>query len=111
VLDSDVDQATAGKSVGHDLTEGKLTLPVLLACEADPALGKYVRSHLGEGGVPAQVAAEILERVRQAGGVERARQKARELAAESVESLDMLPESPYRSALRDLAQFAADRRS
>jgi octaprenyl-diphosphate synthase len=111
VLDSDADQVTAGKSVGHDLTEGKLTLPVLLACEADPVLGKYVRSHLGEGGVPAQVAAEILERVRQAGGVERARQKARELAAESVESLDMLPESPYRSALRDLAQFAADRRS
>jgi len=111
VLDSDVDQATAGKSVGHDLTEGKLTLPVLLACEADPALGKYLRSHLGEGGVPAEVATEILQQVRVAGGVERARQKARELAAEAVESLDMLPESPHRSALRDLAQFAADRRS
>ena len=111
VLDSDVDQATAGKSVGHDLTEGKLTLPVLLACEADPALGKYVRSHLGEGGVPAAVAAEILQRVREAGGVERARQKARELAAESALSLDLLPESPHRTALRDLAEFAADRRS
>ena len=48
VLDSDVDEATAGKSVGHDLTEGKLTLPVLLACEADPALARFVRSHLGE---------------------------------------------------------------
>src|SRR6266540_1726912 len=57
VLDSAIDEATAGKSVGHDLQEGKLTLPVLLACEADPALGRRVRSQLGEQGVPAQVAA------------------------------------------------------
>ena len=96
VLDSDVDEATAGKSVGHDLTEGKLTLPVLLACEADPALGKYVRSQLGERGVPAEVAAEILQRCREAGGVERARQKARELAATAADSLAALPESPHR---------------
>src|SRR3954449_188851 len=69
VLDADVDEATAGKSVGHDLQEGKLTLPVLLACEADPALGRRVRSQLGERGVPAAVAAEILTDVRAAGGV------------------------------------------
>jgi octaprenyl-diphosphate synthase len=111
VLDSDVDEATAGKSVGHDLTEGKLTLPILLACEADPALGAYVRAHLGEHGVPADVAAEILQRSRVAGGVERARRKARELAESAVQALDVLPDSPYRSALRDLALFAADRRS
>src|SRR3954449_2230537 len=69
LLDADVDEATAGKSVGHDLQEGKLTLPVLLACEADPALGRRVRSQLGERGVPAAVAAEILTDVRAAGGV------------------------------------------
>ena len=34
VLDSAIDEATAGKSVGHDLQEGKLTLPVLLAYES-----------------------------------------------------------------------------
>src|SRR3954464_1256035 len=69
VLDSAIDQATAGKSVGHDLIEGKLTLPVLLACESDPALGQRVRAQLGEKGVPAAVAAELLGQVRAAGGV------------------------------------------
>src|SRR3954469_25497491 len=44
VLDSAIDQETAGESVAHDLQEGKLTLPVLLACEAAPALGRRVRS-------------------------------------------------------------------
>ena len=48
VLDSAIDETTAGKSVGHDLQEGKLTLPVLLACEADPELGRRIRKQLGE---------------------------------------------------------------
>ena len=111
VLDSDVDEATAGKSVGHDLTEGKLTLPILLACEADPDLGRQVRDHLGEHGMPPAIAAEILQRSRIAGGIERARRKAEELAQAAVQELALLPESPYRTALRDLALFSADRRS
>jgi octaprenyl-diphosphate synthase len=111
VLDSDADEAAAGKSVGHDLTEGKLTLPILLACEADPELGRYVRAQLGERGVPAEIAAEILQRSRAAGGIARARRKAQELAQVAVDALAVLPESPYRDALRDLALFAADRRS
>jgi octaprenyl-diphosphate synthase len=110
VLDSDVDEATAGKSVGRDLVEGKLTLPVLLACEIDPVLGKRVRAQLGENGVPAPMAAEILAQVRALGGVERARKKAQELAAAAIAELGALPASPYRAALRDLALFSADRK-
>src|SRR3982751_1280936 len=75
VLDAAIDEATAGKSVGHDLQEGKLTLPVLLACEADPALARRVREHLGAQGGPAGIVAEILADVRAAGGVARERQK------------------------------------
>jgi octaprenyl-diphosphate synthase len=111
VLDSAIDEATAGKSVGHDLQEGKLTLPVLLACEADPALGRRVRSQLGERGVPAAVAAEILTDVRAAGGVDRARAKAVALASDAVAALAALPASPYRDALETLARLSADRSS
>jgi octaprenyl-diphosphate synthase len=111
VLDADVDEATAGKSVGHDLQEGKLTLPVLLACEADPALGKRVRGQLGEKGVPADVAAEILVETRKAGGVERARERARALAADAVVELGALPPSPFRDALRDLAVLSVERKA
>jgi octaprenyl-diphosphate synthase len=111
VLDSAIDEATAGKSVGHDLQEGKLTLPVLLACEADAALGRRVRAQLGETGVPASVAAEILVEVRAAGGVERARKKAVLLAEEAMQALSALPASPYRDALETLARLSADRSS
>jgi octaprenyl-diphosphate synthase len=111
VLDSAIDETTAGKSVGHDLQEGKLTLPVLLACEADPALGRRIRKQLGEKGVPAAVAAEILADVRAAGGVEKARQKAAALAEEAARALDALPASAYRDALRGLAHLSADRSS
>jgi octaprenyl-diphosphate synthase len=109
VLDSAIDEATAGKSVGHDLQEGKLTLPVLLACEADPALGRRVRGHLGERGVPAKVAAEILKEVLAAGGVERARRKAEALAEEAVQALAALPASRYKDALVTLARVSANR--
>jgi octaprenyl-diphosphate synthase len=111
VLDSAIDETTAGKSVGHDLQEGKLTLPVLLACEADPALGQHIRKQLGEQGVPAAVAAEILANVRSAGGVDRARRKANALADEAAAALEALPPSPYREALRTLAHLSADRSS
>jgi len=111
VLDSAIDETTAGKSVGHDLQEGKLTLPVLLACEADPALGRRIRKQLGEQGVPAAVAAEILAEVRAAGGVEKARGKAVALAEEAAGALEALPRSPYRDALRALAHLSADRSS
>jgi octaprenyl-diphosphate synthase len=111
VLDSAIDETTAGKSVGHDLQEGKLTLPVLLACEADPELGRRVRKQIGEQGVPAALAAEILAEVRAAGGVDRARHKAAALADEAVRALEALPASPYRDALRTLARLSADRSS
>ena len=109
VLDSAIDEATAGKSVGHDLQEGKLTLPVLLACEADPALGRRIRGHLGEQGVPAAVAAQILEEVLAAGGVERARRKAEALADEAVQALAALPASRFRDGLETLARVSAKR--
>src|SRR5262252_1031267 len=109
VLDAAADEATAGKSVGHDLQEGKLTLPILLACEADPDLGRRVRAQLGERGVPASVAAEILTEVRSAGGVDRARKKALALADEAMHALAALPASPYREALQTLARLSADR--
>jgi octaprenyl-diphosphate synthase len=111
VLDSAVDETTAGKSVGHDLQEGKLTLPVLLACEADPELGRRIRKLLGEQGVPAAVAGEILADVRAVGGVDRARRKASALADEAVRALEGIPASSHRDALRALAHLSADRSS
>lgn len=109
VLDCAVDENTAGKSVGRDLREGKLTLPVLLACEADPAVRDMVRGALGDRGVSAQAASEILALTRAAGGVDLARRRAQSLADGAVAHLAALPPSRFRDALADLALFSADR--
>src|SRR5450432_3826132 len=54
VLDCAGDEETTGKSVGQDIQEGKLTLPVLYACELDPALRETVRATVGERAVSAE---------------------------------------------------------
>ena len=109
ILDCAAHETVAGKSVGHDLQEGKLTLPILLACEAQPALRERIRASLGEQGMSAAEAAPLLAAVREAGGVERARTRALGLIAEAHLELGALPPSRYRDALHALATFCVER--
>ncbi len=110
VLDCAADETTAGKSVGQDIQEGKLTLPILYGCEADPALRALVRGKLGERAISPEDAAGILTATLAAGGVDRARARARELAAGAVAELGVLRPSPYRQALIDVAALSVDRK-
>jgi octaprenyl-diphosphate synthase len=110
VLDCAVDEATAGKSVGQDIQEGKLTLPILYACETNPDLAVLVRAKLGERAVSPDDARAILTATIAAGGVDRARAKARELVASAVAQLEVLPPSSYRTALTELAALSVDRK-
>ena len=111
VLDCAAAEDVTGKSVGHDLQEGKLTLPVLLACEAEPALRDRIRAALGDEGkgMSAGDASTLLAAVREAGGVERARVQARTLVDDALAELSALPPSPHRDALSALALFSVHR--
>jgi octaprenyl-diphosphate synthase len=109
VLDCTGDERTSGKSAGRDLQEGKLTLPVLLACEADPDLRARIRRALGELGIPADKVPDLLAAVRAAGGVERARRRALAFADEAIAELGTLPSSPCREGLADLCRLSVDR--
>lgn len=111
VLDCAGDEQVTGKSVGHDLQEGKLTLPVLYACESDPTLRQTVREKVGEHAVSPDDAMVILKRTRAVGGIDRARAKAHQLAVEATGELRHLPASPFRDALCDLATLTTDRSS
>jgi octaprenyl-diphosphate synthase len=109
ILDCAAQETVAGKSVGHDLQEGKLTLPILLACEAEPALRERIRAAMGEKGMSADEAAPLLAAVRAAGGVERARTRALSLIEEAHAELAVLPPSRYRDALHAMADFCVER--
>src|SRR5690606_15048469 len=60
VLDYVGDPSIAGKSPGQDLRDGKITLPLLLACQGDPGLLARVRGLLEEGPPLADAAVEGL---------------------------------------------------
>ncbi|MGC9984078.1 MAG: polyprenyl synthetase family protein [Polyangia bacterium] len=109
VLDCAGDDAASGKSAGRDLQEGKLTLPVLLACEASPALRDDIRSAMGESGVSMQDAARIMQATRAVGGLDRAHTEAMTIARAAVAELQAVPSSPYRDALAALAHLSVDR--
>jgi octaprenyl-diphosphate synthase len=109
VLDCTTGETTTGKSGGRDLQEGKLTLPVLLACDGDPGLRARIRAALGDTGIAAEAAQGLLLAVRNAGGIERARKRALAFADEAIAELPALPDSVYREALAELARLSVDR--
>jgi len=109
ILDCTTGESTTGKSGGRDLQEGKLTLPVLLACDSDPGLRLRIRDALGAAGIAPDPARAILLAVRAAGGVERARKHALALAEAAIAELSVLPPSRHRDALAELARLSVDR--
>jgi octaprenyl-diphosphate synthase len=55
--------------------------------------------------------AEVVEIVREEGGLEYARRRGEEFAQEAEEALSVLPESPYRNSLAESIGYVMDRRS
>ena len=108
-LDCAGTQAVAGKVLGHDLQEGKLTLPVLLACESEPAIRARIAQELSDTGMSTAAAQGILTLVRKAGGVDAAKKQARGMIDEAIVELDGLPASRFRDALRDVAILSVER--
>ncbi len=98
LLDLVGEEETAGKSLGTDLEQQKLTLPVirLLACGPE-GLAARVRQVLGE---PGNHKREALRPLLAAGdALDYARQRAEELAREARDELTSLPPSPCRAIL------------
>jgi len=111
-LDYTAEVSVLGKPVLHDLEEGRLTLPTLYMMEADPGSRKMVAPVLEDGGFKRVDRAELVERARSSGALDRVLALACEFAraAEAaLEGLDDLEEGPYREALAALPQFVVSR--
>lgn len=108
-LDLTASAEQAGKSVGTDVADGKVTLPVLWAYQrADETRRAAIRDAYTLEGLEDRV-----EHLRQAcdlsGGVEFARARANELLRSAVSRLAPLAPSASRSALEDMAGFVLAR--
>lgn len=112
ILDFTSSEEKLGKPIGSDLREGKVTLPLiylLQKCRPDEA-AKVARV-LEEGEFRSVQFAEIMELVERYGTLRAAQTKAQHFAEAAKNSLEGFPGSPYKDALRSLADFILERES
>jgi len=107
-LDYNSTSAELGKNLGDDLAEGKPTLPLIHALKHGNAEQQaLIRNAIEHGGID-QLAA-ITAAIESTGGLTYTAQRAREEADLAKAALTALPDSLYRRALSDLADFAVAR--
>jgi octaprenyl-diphosphate synthase len=112
VLDYTEPESVTGKPSGLDLREHRVTLPLIAAVPRMSRDERVVVERLMADPSPGDdLVAEVIESVRMHGGVESARQRALELAAEAEAELDLLTDSPARDSLRDCLTYVVERRS
>lgn len=98
-----------GKPVGLDLSEKKLTLPLIHALAKAPNGEKNrILGMIRSGGKKMKVL-EVVEFVRTYGGLAYAESRARHYAAEATARLAAFPDSPARQSLSAFARFVIER--
>jgi len=109
-LDVVGEETVVGKSVGNDVEDGKVTLPVLHAYRrADAATQARIREIFTQPGLTRR--AELLRAACDlATGVESAMARAAQLAHKARARVAALTESPARAALEDLTEYVLERR-
>lgn len=110
-LDYLSDTEMAGKPVGHDLEEGKITLPLIYAMHKDPELRARVHT-ISERDATAYEGDDrewVRDRVIQHQGNEYAMLKAQEYAQRAIALLPKVDNKSISNLLRDLANFSAQR--
>jgi len=102
-------RSITGKPTGLDLSERKLTLPLIHALAAAPkAEAKAVLGAVKAGGKKMKVE-RVLEFVRAHGGLDYAAARARGFSAEAKALIAPFPDSPARTSLLAFADFVVER--
>lgn len=108
VLDLQGDVSITGKNIGDDLSEGKMTLPMIYARDhSSPEQKEIIRAAISCKS--SENFDQILKIVSETGGVDYSLNRAREHSIIALEALEGLPESKYKQVLSELATFAVCR--
>jgi octaprenyl-diphosphate synthase len=109
ILDFTGRKSITGKPTGLDLSEKKLTLPLVHAlAHAQPSERKEILGMIKTGGKKIDVR-RIVRFAEAHGGIAYATQRARHYAAEAKAQLAPFPDSPSKASLVAFADFVIDR--
>jgi octaprenyl-diphosphate synthase len=119
LLDFTASPEQLGKPVLSDLKEGKVTLPLIFALEAESKFNGHFRAEgrqlvakvLEERGFLSVRPEQITKLVNETGALTRASNLARDYVSRAKASLEDLPESEYRRALLAVPDFILDRKN
>jgi octaprenyl-diphosphate synthase len=110
LLDLTAPEAKLGKPNGHDIKEGKFTLPLLHALAN---CSKEARSEVQETLLKAELAPHdvefVMDFIKTHGGIVYAQRKAESLVSESKQLLGALPDSPSKTSLIAMADYIIQR--
>lgn len=109
LLDLTADSESLGKNAGADLLEGKLTLPLIKLVEADPKMRFVFERIMLDGNYDSFSRDQIRERLESAGIIDDMKAEAQTFLRRAKKSLDVLPETKYRSALEAILNFIIER--
>ena len=100
-----------GKPLGIDIKEKKMTLPLIyaLAHAERPERRRIINIVKNESHKTEKVA-EVIQFVRQSGGLDYAREAMYRYRQEAFDILDTVPDSPARQSMRDLLVFVTERK-
>jgi len=108
VLDYTADAKEMGKNVGDDLAEGKPTLPLINAIERSSSKDKETLVNAITNASRDNLD-DVLAIIERAGSLAYTSRVAREQAKLAQEALAILPDSKYKKALLELAEFSVER--
>ncbi len=108
VLDYNGEADTMGKNAGDDLAEGKPTLPLILARERCTEKERELLDNaIRNGGV--DDLSPILAIIEETNSLNSAMEIAKARAADARQAIGILPDSPWRVALEQLADYSVSR--
>tara|TARA_B110001454_G_scaffold215593_1_gene237333 strand:- start:2377 stop:3318 length:942 start_codon:yes stop_codon:yes gene_type:complete len=109
-LDYESDSLVMGKEIGDDLSEGKVTLPMIYALENTKGSEKETLSHAIKNADSSNID-NIVDILLSVNAFEYSRKIAKNESTKALKSLEVIPSSEYRSALQLLCELSLDRHS
>jgi octaprenyl-diphosphate synthase len=112
LLDYTADTTVLGKTVGADLREGKLTLPVIHAIENAPADSRRkMKQIIRNKNFSTEEFQTLTDMLKNYGGIEYTQKQAIEYIQRAKNAISIFEPSPTRETLMDIADYALKRKA